>query len=230
MRRDGLFRAPVDGGRPALIVRTSSNAGSCVLDDGSIVYSTGVDSPLWRIPAGGGAPVAVTDLAAIPGTYAHVWPQPIPGTNKLLLTCWGNNNIGGARISDTETGAVREIMKNRDTQLRAPRPVGRVGAPDPGGMGHADRRPVRPGDRRQLRSIRAQPGAHLRRSPRQRDTVRVRCVRRRHARVRARRTRQLHVSSGSTPMERSRPCWNRTTHSDFFLEATSRSRPTAPRH
>jgi Tol biopolymer transport system component len=110
--RDGLYRAPVDGGGPSLVVKTPSSAGTCVLDDGSIVYSTGVDSPLWRIPAGGGAPVAVTDLAAIPGTYAHVWPQPIPGTNKLLLTCWGNNNIGGARITDTETGAVREILKN----------------------------------------------------------------------------------------------------------------------
>lgn len=110
--RDGLYRAPVDGGGPSLVIKIPSNVGACVLDDGSIVYSTGVDSPLWRIPAGGGAPVAVTDLAAIPGTYAHVWPQPIPGTNKLLLTCWGNNDIGGARITDTETGAVREILKN----------------------------------------------------------------------------------------------------------------------
>ncbi len=109
--REGLFRAPVDGGKPTLVFKSPSMMSACVLDDGSIVYSTGTDSPLWRIPSGGGTPVAITNLAAIAGTYAHVWPQPIPGTNKVLLTSWGDKNIGGARITDTQSGAVREITK-----------------------------------------------------------------------------------------------------------------------
>ncbi|MBK9187417.1 MAG: serine/threonine-protein kinase [Phycisphaerales bacterium] len=109
--REGLLRAPVDGGQPAMVFKSPSMMSACALEDGSIVYSTGVGSPLWRITAGGGTPVAITDLAAIPGAYAHVWPQPIPGTNKLLLTLWGDGNIGGARITDTQNGAVREIRK-----------------------------------------------------------------------------------------------------------------------
>jgi serine/threonine-protein kinase len=108
---EGLCRAPVDGGSPTLIVQSPSMMSSCVMDDGSIVYSTGLESPLWRIPAGGGSPVALTNLAAVPGTYAHVWPQPIPGTTKLLFTSWGDGDIGGPRITDTQTGTVREIAK-----------------------------------------------------------------------------------------------------------------------
>ncbi len=108
--RDGLYRGPVDGGRPNLIIPSRSMMSACVLDDDSIVYSTGVDSPLWRVSPEGGKPAALTDLSAVPGTYAHVWPQPIPGTNKLLLTAWCDGDIGGARITDTQTGAVREIL------------------------------------------------------------------------------------------------------------------------
>ncbi|MFZ4576119.1 MAG: protein kinase domain-containing protein, partial [Phycisphaerales bacterium] len=51
--RDGLYRGPVDGGAASLIVQSRSMMSACVLDDGSIVYSTGVDSPLWRVPTGG---------------------------------------------------------------------------------------------------------------------------------------------------------------------------------
>ncbi|HEX2837777.1 MAG TPA: protein kinase [Phycisphaerales bacterium] len=109
--REGLLRAPVDGGAPTMVFKTPSMMSACTQDDGSIVYSTGTDSPLWRIPPGGGVPVAVTDLSAIAGTYAHVWPQPIPGTNKILLTSWGDKNVGGARITDTQSGAVREVTK-----------------------------------------------------------------------------------------------------------------------
>ena len=108
---EGLYRGPVDGGAASLIVQSRSMMSACVLDDGSIVYSNGVDSPLWRLPSGGGKAVALTDLSAVPGTYAHVWPQQIPGTNKVLLSAWCGGDDGGARMTDTQTGAVREIAK-----------------------------------------------------------------------------------------------------------------------
>jgi len=117
---DGLYRGPVDGGGASLIVQSRSIMSACVLDDGSIVYSTGVDSPLWRVPAGGGKAVALTNLAAVPGTYAHVWPQPIPGTSKMLLTAWCDGNVGGARITDTQTGTVRGIVNTTNPSFDPP--------------------------------------------------------------------------------------------------------------
>jgi serine/threonine-protein kinase len=119
-KRDGLYRASVDGGQPTPVARASGNTGTCVLEDGSIVYSTGVDSPLWRIPAGGGTAVALTNLAAIPGAYAHVWPQQIPGTNKILLTLWDDGDLAGGHITDTETGTVRPIIKNASPDSGVP--------------------------------------------------------------------------------------------------------------
>ncbi len=117
---EGLCRAPVDGGGHALIVESRSMMSACVLDDGSIVYSTGLDSPLWRLPPGGGKPVELTNLGAVPGTYAHVWPQAIPGTNKVMLTSWGDGDVGGARITETQTGAVREIAKSANSRFLPP--------------------------------------------------------------------------------------------------------------
>ena len=109
-KQNGLYRAPVDGGNPSFLTKTTSGVGISASDDGSVIFSTGVDSPLWNIPPGGGTPIELTDLTAT-GAYAHVWPQHIPGTNKVLLTSWGGSDIGGARITDTETGIVSPVIE-----------------------------------------------------------------------------------------------------------------------
>lgn len=119
-KQDGLFRASVDGGSPIFLVKTTSSVGVSAMEDGSVIYSTGLDSPLWRIPPGGGAPAALTDLGDIPGTYAHVWPQQIPGTNKVLLTSWADSNIGGARITDTATGVVLPVLEDANIDFVPP--------------------------------------------------------------------------------------------------------------
>jgi Tol biopolymer transport system component/predicted Ser/Thr protein kinase len=118
-KQDGLFRASVEGGPPVSVAKTTANVGISAGDDGSVIYSTGVDSPLWRIPPGGGPPVAITNLSDIPGTYAHVWPQHIPGTDKVLLTQW-SANIGGGRITDTETGVVLPILDDPNIGFEPP--------------------------------------------------------------------------------------------------------------
>ena len=118
-RQDGLFRASVEGGSPVSVAKTTASGGVSAADDGSVIYSAGLDSPLWRIPPGGGPPVAITDLSDIPGTYAHVWPQHIPGTDKVLLTQW-SANIGGGRIADIETGVVEPILDDPNIGFAPP--------------------------------------------------------------------------------------------------------------
>ena len=51
-------------------------------DDDGIVVSSG--SVLARLPASGGTPTPVTELAA--GEVAHRWPQILPGSKALLFT------------------------------------------------------------------------------------------------------------------------------------------------
>ncbi len=118
-RQDGLFRASVEGGPPVSVTKTTASGGVSAGDDGSVIYSAGLDSPLWRIPPGGGPPVAITDLSDIPGTYAHVWPQHIPGTDKVLLTQW-SANIGGGRITDSKTGVVLPILDDPNIGFAPP--------------------------------------------------------------------------------------------------------------
>ncbi|MEQ8769892.1 MAG: protein kinase [Phycisphaerales bacterium] len=118
-KQNGLFRASVEGGSPVSVAKTTASVGISAVDDGSVIYSAGIDSPLWRIPPGGGPPVAITDLSDIPGTYAHVWPQHIPGTDKVLLTQW-SANIGGGRITDIETGVVLPVLDDPNIGFEPP--------------------------------------------------------------------------------------------------------------
>ncbi len=118
-RQDGLFRASVEGGVPVSVAKTTASVGISAADDGSVIYSAGIDSPLWRIPPGGGPPVAITDLTETPETYAHVWPQHIPGTDKVLLTQW-SAGFGGGRITDIETGVVRPILDDPNIGFAPP--------------------------------------------------------------------------------------------------------------
>jgi serine/threonine protein kinase/Tol biopolymer transport system component len=102
--RNSIYRVPVTGGNPIGLVEANWMAGGAWLDDDRIVYSEGVGSPLMVIPAGGGAAKPLTNLEDDPQAYAHVWPQHIRGTNRLVFTAWVGGPGGGARIMNLDTG------------------------------------------------------------------------------------------------------------------------------
>lgn len=105
--RNRMFRASIAGGPPTQL----TNAKWLTADWSeaeTIVFSEGVNSPLVRMPAGGGARTPLTTLADNQA-YAHVWPQRIAGRNKLLFTVWKAGGGGGAHILDLDSGRIGRL-------------------------------------------------------------------------------------------------------------------------
>jgi serine/threonine-protein kinase len=82
-----LRKVAVSGGTPITICPVGSNGrGATWLDDDTIVFATNDPATgLWRVPAGGGKPVALTtpDHRTESG---HLWPDAVPGTHTVLFT------------------------------------------------------------------------------------------------------------------------------------------------
>jgi Tol biopolymer transport system component/predicted Ser/Thr protein kinase len=79
-----LKKVPIEGGTPAYLCDAPTGSGGTWSEDGNIVLSPASLGPMVRIPASGGAPVPLTELAV--GETFHHWPQFLPGGKTVLFT------------------------------------------------------------------------------------------------------------------------------------------------
>ena len=100
-----LKKISLAGGAPILIADTADRASWG--DNGEIVMERGFtrcDVGLWRVSAGGGAPVNFTDLTPARHETAHTWPFVLPGSEAALLTVErggpGGSELAVVRFSD----------------------------------------------------------------------------------------------------------------------------------
>jgi len=105
---NGLYRASVVEGGAKLITRIKALFGGSWGEDGTIVYSEGVGSPIWSVPASGGKPTSLTTINGSEGSYAHVWPQHIAGGAYLVFKTWGRQP--SLRLFDVRTGQHRPLL------------------------------------------------------------------------------------------------------------------------
>ncbi len=111
--RGQLLRVPAEGGRAIRLIGTTEifGGGSWGEDD-TILYSEVLGSAIKRVGADGRRYDDVTVLVPGDGVYAHVWPQHIPGTRKVLFTAWTDSSTqgeDGGRILDLDTGEHRRV-------------------------------------------------------------------------------------------------------------------------
>jgi Tol biopolymer transport system component len=93
---DKLKKVPVGGGQPFLIcdaMGQNQRGGSWGPDD-TIVFSAEYGSPLIRVSAGGGKPVALTTLNAAKGERTHRWPQVLPNGKGVIFTIGAADSPG----------------------------------------------------------------------------------------------------------------------------------------
>src|SRR5262249_20365908 len=78
-----LKKVSVQGGGASPLCNSLVAQGGSWGEDGNIVASLSSTGPLWRVPAGGGVPTRISDLAA--GENAQRWPQILPGGKACCL-------------------------------------------------------------------------------------------------------------------------------------------------
>jgi eukaryotic-like serine/threonine-protein kinase len=102
-----LQKAEVKGGPAVRLVEAPYPFGGTWTEDDTIIYAGSIGSGLLRIPAAGGAPVAITKPDGAANGYGHVWPQALPG-GRVLFTIWGQN--GGSAVLSPGSGQWESVM------------------------------------------------------------------------------------------------------------------------
>ncbi len=90
-----LKKISVRGGTPVELADVAADRAGTWLDDGSIVYSPSFASPLYRIGANGGEPVAITTIDSTRNERTHRWPDGLPGGEWVVFTVGLINSPGG---------------------------------------------------------------------------------------------------------------------------------------
>jgi serine/threonine-protein kinase len=124
-----LQKISVEGGSAITLSDATNGRGGSWGEDGNIIAAlANVGSVLSRIPAAGGSPTPVTQLAQGEGT--HRWPQILPGGKAVLFT--SSTSIGGF------DGANIEVVSLADHQRKTLQRGGTFGRylPASNGTGH----------------------------------------------------------------------------------------------
>ena len=103
------------GGSPVTICDAERGAGGTWNRDGTIVFAPSPTSPLYRVPASGGQPVAVTKLDASRQETAHRYPQFLPDGRHLVYTALNlsgplDNSADGVRVTSLDGGDDRLLV------------------------------------------------------------------------------------------------------------------------
>jgi len=80
-----LRRVARSGGAVQTICAAKNGRGGAWSENGTIVFAPDPYSPLLRVSASGGAPVAATELDAAAGERSHRFPQFLPGGESFLF-------------------------------------------------------------------------------------------------------------------------------------------------
>ena len=93
-----LKKVALGGGAPTVLAVVENLRGASWADDGTIVFSPGAYSGLWRVSASGGSPQALTELDAAHGERNHRWPDVMPGSRAVLFAVGTGGAFNDARI------------------------------------------------------------------------------------------------------------------------------------
>jgi eukaryotic-like serine/threonine-protein kinase len=108
----GLSRVPVSGGSPTRLADISDPRGVSWGSKNVILFSPAPSGPIMRIPAGGGAPEAATELDASRGEVGHRFPRFLPDGEHFLFSVLpaGPNGIT-IRVGSLSSKSSRVVMQ-----------------------------------------------------------------------------------------------------------------------
>jgi len=99
-----LKSAPVAGGRVEVVCAAPNMRGGAWTRDGGIVFAPDLAGPLYRVPANGGQPVAVTELDPERKESSHRFPTLLPDGEHFLYAALP----GHAGVFEIFAGSLRD--------------------------------------------------------------------------------------------------------------------------
>jgi len=107
-----MKKVSLEGG-PAVTLCDANWGGGTWAADGSIVFTRGYSTGLYRVPEGGGEAVVISEPDREAGELGHWWPQFLPGDGRILFTAM-RTPLTKARIEALmpETGERRLLIES----------------------------------------------------------------------------------------------------------------------
>jgi serine/threonine protein kinase len=102
-----LKRIDVTGGLVQSVSSAVPGLGGTWGPDGVILFAPGLQGPLFRVPAAGGTPVAVTTLAA--GQASHQSPVFLPGGRQFLFYASGTSDARGIYVGSLDSSETTRL-------------------------------------------------------------------------------------------------------------------------
>ena len=104
-----LKRMSIPAGPPQTLCDAAAGRGGTWAANGTILFSPGTGSPLFRIPAAGGTAAQATKLAA--PIYSHRWPLFLPDGDHFLYVASSQENARrGLYLASLSGGEVRRVL------------------------------------------------------------------------------------------------------------------------
>ena len=110
-----LEKLSILGGTPVVVCEAGGARGGSWGEDGTIVFTTGFTTPLYRVSAGGGTPTPLTNLFKGRAEVTHRWPEILPGSKEVLFTASSDNNSfdhAWVEAASLATGQAKVLVEN----------------------------------------------------------------------------------------------------------------------
>jgi hypothetical protein len=79
-------------------------------ENGVILFAPAGDGAIYRIPESGGQAARVTTVHGRP-TFAHAWPEFLPGGRRFLYLDMSRHGRHGIFVGDIDTGAIKRLVE-----------------------------------------------------------------------------------------------------------------------
>ena len=90
-----LKKVDPNGGQPEVICDAGADPGGATWNrEGVIVFAPNFEGVLYRVPASGGQPVAITEAYKAHDETNHIWPEFLPDGRHFLFLVYGRDDQG----------------------------------------------------------------------------------------------------------------------------------------
>jgi len=116
-----LKRIDLSGGAPQTVCDAPSNVSGAWGRDGTIIFSRGIASGLYRVPAAGGTPVQLTVVDQSRNEIEHIWPFFLPdGRHFIFLVRNAQPENSGVYLGELDSKETKRVLQVHSTAIYAP--------------------------------------------------------------------------------------------------------------
>ncbi|HKY45094.1 MAG TPA: protein kinase [Pyrinomonadaceae bacterium] len=116
-----LKKIDLSGGGPQTVCDAPSNVSGAWGRDGTIIFSRGVASGLYRIPATGGEPVQLTVVDQSRNEIEHTWPHFLPdGRHFIFLVRNAQPENSGVYAGVLDSKETKRVLQVHSSAVYAP--------------------------------------------------------------------------------------------------------------